>query len=533
MDTVEVHDRPAATAEGPLRAPSDRGQHIAEWLPHYARTQPDRPALANLDTGETRTWAELEDRVGRLAHSLRHDLGLQAGERIVSLTNGDLRCFELQFACLRAGLIWAPLNFRFAAPELAHACAQIAPSLMITDAEWSEVAAQVAGLAGGMRLISWSGEDAEFEHLARTPHRMAERPYAGADEPAFILMTSGTTDRPKAAVVTRGGLFWQAINQMQFCRVAEPNSHVFVPLPLFHAGGLNSLCNPVLYFGGSVTVSARFDADTTARFVGDPANGVTHLALVPLMYQMMADSPGFGQTDLSGMRCIICAGGRLPERLRAAFAARGGVFTTQYGGTETGPTITAMDVRRQDKILEGSCGQQALHVQIRLVGPDGRDVAVGEPGEVWVRGPAVIPRYIARDRELDFVGDWFRTGDVARQDADGFYFIVDRIKEMYKSGGENVAPAEVELVLGEHPAISEVAIIGVPDERWGEVGLAVVVPAAGADLTVESLRAFCEGRLARFKHPRRMAFVDALPRNVTGKIARDDLRRRFGGSKTV
>lgn len=505
----------------------------ADWVAHHARTRAAQIALRNLESGESRTWEALESRVGRLAHALLHELGLGKGDRVATLTHGNLRSFELQFACMRAGLVLAPLNFRLAVPELVAACEEVSPRLMITDENWSTAAREVAAKAGLDRVISWLSDESEFDSLARGPRHMPERLDVPPDEPALILFTSGTTGKSKCAVVTHGALVWQAINQVQFARVAEQDAHVLSPLPLFHAGGLNSLSTPILFFGGQVTVCARFDAEASIRFVGDPANGVTHLSLVPLMYQLMAEAPAFRSADLRKLHTALVAGGRLTDKLRETYAAKGVSFTTQYGATETGPTVTALDPRRVDKAKAGSCGQKALFCQIRLVTSTGDEAAPGEPGEVWVKGPAIIRGYLNRDPTLDFTAGWFRTGDVARVDDEGFYYIVDRMKDMYKSGGENVYPAEVEKILLEHPDILDVAVIGVAHERWGEVGLAAVVAVPERDVTLASLRSFCEGRLARYKQPQHIAVVDALPRNVTGKVAKDQLRRQFGAPRTA
>jgi fatty-acyl-CoA synthase len=326
---------------------------------------------------------------------------------------------------------------------------------------------------------------------------------------------------------------WQALNQAESSRAAEANAHVFTPLPLFHAGGLNSLTNPILFFGGTATISARFDPVATARFAGDPANGVTHLALVPLMYDLIAATPEFVDADFSRLRTAILAGGRLTEALQSKWRTKAVQFSPQYGGTETGPSVTALPPSMQDKARAGSCGMKVMHVQIRLVDETGRDVAPGQAGEIWLKGPAITRAYIGRDPELDFTDGWFRTGDVARLDEDGCYFLVDRIKDMYKSGGENVSSVEVEQVLAEHEDVAEVAVIGVRHEKWGEVGLAIVAPRSGRSLTLDQLREICEGRLARFKHPHHLELVEALPRNVTGKIAKDQLRAQFSGTATA
>ena len=510
-----------------------RKDPTADWVAHYGSTTPRAIALRNHESGETRTWAELDKRVGRLAHVLRNELGVQRGDRIVNLSNGDLRHFEFQFACLRAGLIWAPLNFRLTPTELAGLCEDLQPALMVTDEAWGANARHASGLLSRPpRTLTW-GRGSELDAMIDRAPAFAEPEEIDPDAPLLILFTSGTTGKPKAAVITAGALGWQALNQLQFCGNAESGSHVFLPLPLFHSGGLNSQANPVLYFGGQVTVAPRFNPDVVVQFVGDPANKVTHLGLVPVMYKMMSESPAFAGADFRYLRNLLVAGGRLPEALRQTYASKGAHFMSQYGGTETGPTITSLNGARVDKLSAGSCGQRALHVQIRLVDEAGNDVPQGEPGEVWVRGPAVIKRYYGRDPEIDFPGGWFHTGDVAWEDEEGFLYIVDRVKDMYKSGGENVYPAEVELMLATHPAIAEVSVIGVSDEQWGEVGLAVAVVREGQDLTLESLRTHCEAKLAHFKHPKHLVVVEELPRNVTGKVAKQALREIFHGTRSA
>ena len=503
----------------------------ADWVADYARTQPDAPALHNFDTGERRSWRELDRRVGQIAHFLRHGLGLALGDRIANISDGDLRHFELQFACVRAGLVWVPLNFRHTNFELSRACREMRPRLMLTDETWRATAGEVAEATGIPNVLDW-GAGRELDQ-ALDPQ--AWLPASGEIDPAAplqILYTSGTTGVPKAAIVTLGAMECHSLQQAEFCATAERNGHLFQPMPLFHFGGLNTASNPILYFGGQVTVTKRFDAQATTEYCGDPANGVTHLCLPPVMYQMMAESAAFADADFSSMRRFICGGGRISERLRAAYLPKGARFVPQYGGTETGP-VTSMNPDRIDKIMAGSCGQKARYIDLRVVDEAGRDVEQGTPGEVWVRGPGVTIGYLDARGALIATSGWHRTGDVVREDEEGFCYVVDRVKDMYKSGGENVFSAEVEGVLLTNPAVAECAVIGVPDERWGEVGLAIVVAVAGHRVTLDSLQASCEGRLARYKHPKHLQIVDSFPRNVTGKISKPALRAQFGGSKSV
>lgn len=503
----------------------------ADWVGNYARTQPDAPALHNHDSGELRSWADLDRRVGEIAHALTHRLGLKRGDRIANISDGDIRHFELQFACARAGLVWVPLNFRHTIVELARACREMQPKLMLTDKVWGGLARQVAAETGIPITLDW-GPGAELDALLDPTCHLPESADIDPGAPLQILYTSGTTGTPKAAIVTLAGMVCHALQQVQYCATAEPNAHLFQPMPLFHFGGLNTASNPILYFGGQITVAPRFDPVVANRFCGDPANAVTNLCLPPVMYQMMADSDGFAEADFSGLRRFVCGGGRVSERLRAAFAPKAAKFVPQYGGTETGP-VTSMNPDRIDKILAGSCGQKANHIDVRVVDEHGVDVQRGTPGEVWVSGPGVTIGYLGAEAKIVRPEGWHRTGDVVWEDEEGFYYVVDRVKDMYKSGGENVFSAEVEGILVTHPAVAECAVIGVADDRWGEVGLAVVVLTPGLELTLESLRETCEGKLARYKHPRHLAIVDSFPRNVTGKIAKPALRAQFGGSKSV
>jgi fatty-acyl-CoA synthase len=502
----------------------------ADWVANYARTQPDAIALDNFDTGESRNWGDLHARVGQIAYALREELGLQPGDRIVNISDGDLRHFELQFACARAGLVWVPLNFRHTATELARACREMAPKLMLTDAVWGETARQVVIETGIPHVFDW-GPGGDFDVLLDPARRMEDVEIDPA-APLQILYTSGTTGTPKAAIVTLGGMETHSLQQVEFCATAEPGGHLFQPMPLFHFGGLNTASNPILYFGGRVTVARRFDAAAATAFCGDPANAVTHLCLPPVMYQMMADSAEFAAADFSTFRRFICGGGRVSERLRAAFEPKKARFVPQYGGTEMGP-VTSMNPDRLDKIMAGSCGQRARYIDMRVVNEHGADVQRGEPGEVWVRGPGVTIGYLDAEANIRRNDGWHCTGDVVWEDEDGFFYVVDRVKDMYKSGGENVFSAEVEGVLMTNPAVAECAVIGVPDERWGEVGLAIVVATVGLDVTLESLQSSCDGKLARYKHPKHLKIVETFPRNVTGKISKPALRAQFGGSRSV
>ena len=281
--------------------------------------------------------------------------------------------------------------------------------------------------------------------------------------------------------------------------------------------------------GGAVAVARRFDPEQCLAWLSDRAHGVTHFNGPPIMWQAMAESPAFAGVDLTGIHHAHIAGSVMPLELFAAYQEHGLGIQQHYGGTEMGPTATALpaaDVTRK----VGSCGLPVMHTKVRIVDEWGDDVPVGAAGEIWLEGPSVTPGYWRRERtEESFNGPWFRTGDGATRDDEGYFFIADRLKDMFKSGGENVFPAEIERILMELPQLAEVAVIGVPDARWGEVGRAVVVANGGMALALEDINTMLDGRVARYKIPKSLVCVDALPRNALGKVDKKQLRAQQGG----
>ncbi len=299
-------------------------------------------------------------------------------------------------------------------------------------------------------------------------------------------------------------------------------------LPLFHTGGLNCYTNPVLHAGGTVIVMRAFDPATCLRLISEPMLGVTHFFGVPSNYQFMGQHPEFADADLSRLAVAGVGGAPMPVALLGDLAKAGLRLVQGYGMTETSPSVLMLDP--DDAASKaGSCGKPVLHCELKIVREDGSEVEPGERGELWVKGPNVTPGYWNRPdaNASSFTDGWLHTGDTVRVDEDGFYYIVDRTKDMYISGGENVYPAEVENVLYQLDAIAEAAVIGVPDDRWGETGLAVVVLKASAAASEAEIMAHCRERLSRFKCPKGVVFIDALPRNATGKVHKPTLRADY------
>lgn len=499
-----------------------------DWVAYHAQHHGESLALGCAEDGRRTTWAQLEERVAGLAGALR-DLGVGAGDRVALIAENDPRVFEVQFACMRLGALFVPLNWRLHVREIQEICLDAGPCVMVHDGTWSQVAVAVAVETDiGQRLSFDAGHDAsDYESAIAAAVPLRATGAVSMDQPTHILYTSGTTGRPKGALSTNATLLWQALNSAHTTGYSQPGCHQLNPMPLFHAGGLNVMANSILYFGGAVTTMARFDPQDVLDHLVSHEPPITHFAAIPLFYQRIAEMPGFASADLSRLRHGIIAGAIAAPELLQLWADRGFPLQPQYGGTEMGPMATALDdeTKNLGYAKKGSTGRAALHTRIRLVDTAGRDVADGVTGEIWLRGPSITVGYWNRDNADYFTEDgWFRTGDSAYRDRDGFYYPVGRVKEMFKSGGENIYPAEVERVLALHPDVRDVGVVGVADEKWGEVGLAVVVPEPGAAITLDGLNDFAAQRLARYKLPKRLALVEALPRNVTGKLSRDQLR---------
>jgi fatty-acyl-CoA synthase len=499
-----------------------------DWIAHHARNTPTQLAVHDLTEQRRLTYAQFDDRISRLASWLALQ-GVGRGDRAAVLAQNCTDMLELQFACGRLGAIFVPLNWRLTLPELRFIVGDAAPRVLIHDPEFGETAQALTLTVQGLVTLQRQGPDSDYEAaLASSPVLPRSQCVpVRLDEVSTIMYTSGTTGRPKGAMITHGMSFWNVVNLGGPAEVSHASVFLCV-LPLFHTGGLNCYSNPVLHAGGTVLVPRAFDPGQALDLIGDPTVGLTHFFGVPAHYQFMLQHERFEQTDLSRLAVAGVGGAPMPVPLLEAWLARGVALNQGYGMTETSPSVLVLD-RRDAARKIGSAGLPVLHTEVRIVDEQGQDVPEGAMGELWVKGPNVTPGYWNRPEanQSSFTDGWLHTGDAARRDEDGFYYIVDRTKDMYISGGENVYPAEVESVLYQIPQLAEAAVIGVPDERWGEVGKAVVVVKPGQILTADQVLSHCTENLARYKLPRTVEFVDALPRNATGKVHKPTLRERF------
>lgn len=503
---------------------------IADWIETHARWHGERIALVE---GERRlSYGEFAARIDRLAGALA-ERGIGKGDRVAGLLLNSIPFLELTFACARLGAIFVPLNFRLSPAEIGYILADCGARIVVYHAVFAPLLAPA--LAADPALVtvpvdSVSREDGQpsYDEWMASARSLTEKPRVSQQDVHVMMYTSGTTGHPKGAMLTHGNTTWNAINLMLSENALSTDDVVLTVAPMFHIGGLNIHTLPALYKGIPVVLLPRFEPHETLRTIA--RERVTALFLVPSMWLMLSQLPDFDAYDLSSLRVLVSGGAPCPIPVIEFFQRRGLRFVEGFGMTETAPNACILD--SADAVRKnGSVGKPLMHMQMRIVDDQDRDVTPGEVGELVVRGPNVFVGYWNRPEATAeaFRGGWFHTGDLARQDEEGYFYIVDRKKDMLISGGENVYPTEVEQVLYRHPKVVEVAVVGAPDPLWGEIPVLVVAPKEGEHLTLEEVRAFCEGKLAHFKIPKRIVEVAALPRNAAGKVLKRELRRLVAG----
>ena len=495
----------------------------ADWIEKWSIYRPQQVAVKENDTQRTLTYEQLNRLANRLTHRLYREYDIGKGDRIALLMENSLEHIILFSAAQKLGCILVPLNFRLAAPEINYLLENAAPVLLIFENSYAPVLEKCDARAQIPHQLSLP----ELTEFCNPYRRRPEDEYAirnplEEDDPIFILYTSGTTGFPKGALYTHKMLFWNSVNTAMSL-VVNTDSRTINCMPLFHTGGWNVMITPFLHHGGYSCLMKKFDAATVLQLL--ETERPTMFMGVPTMLKMMAGLPEFEQTDLSSLLYLIVGGESMPIPLIERWHERGAAIRQGYGMTEAGPNLTSLhqnDAMRK----KGSIGRPNFYVDIKVVDSEGASVAPNQNGELLLRGPMVAPGYW-RNRKAARkakTGDWFHTGDVVRQDDEGYLYVADRIKNMYISGGENVYPAEVERVLLTHPAVSEAAVIGVPDERWGETGKAFIVLKPFLETTEGAILQFCKENLAKFKVPRQVVFLKELPKNDTGKIDRQGLK---------
>ncbi|MBL1099222.1 acyl-CoA synthetase [Streptomyces coffeae] len=495
-----------------------RNEGIGSWPARRARNTPHRTALVH--DGHTTSYAELHERATRLAHVLRA-AGVHRGDRVAYLGPNHPTFLETLFATGMLGALFVPLNTRLAAPEITYQLDDCGAVVLI-HAPGHADQVEAGAHTGGLRTIEVG---TSYESLLTAADATPIDEAVAPEDLCLIMYTSGTTGHPKGAVLTHANLTWNAVNVLVDHELTA-DDRALVSAPLFHTAGLNMLALPVLLKGGTCHLVASFDPAETLELV--ERHRITSMFGVPTMYDLMARQPGWATADLTSLRRLLCGGAPVPTSLLAVYQRRGLSLLQGFGLTEAGPGVLFLDAEHAIS-KAGSAGVPHFFSDARVLAPDGSEAAPGELGEIVVRGPHVSPGYWRRPEATaaTFTDGWLRSGDAARVDADGYVTIADRLKDMYISGGENVYPAEVEDALLVLPGVAACAVIGVPDEKWGEVGHALVVPEPGTDPNPERLLAQLAGALAKYKLPKTLLLVDRLPRTASGKLAKNQIRAQY------
>ncbi len=484
-------------------------------LRFWRRAAPDRVALVDRARGGRQTYAELDAAADRWAGVLRAR-GIGRGGIVAVLAGNRREVVELFFACGRVGAALLPLNWRLSPAELAPILDDARPDLLVGEARFRDRAPD-----GG-----WIDLDGDAPGLLAASFASTEDVEVDGDDPLLILYTSGSTGRPKGAILPHRQIFWNAVATTTAWELG-PDEVAPVSTPLFHTGGWNVFATPLWHRGGTIVLIDGFDADGFLRVMEE--EGCTIALTVPTQLLMMVESPRWGR-PLPRLKRFVSGGAPCPASLAARVRAAGYTFREGYGLTECGPNCFAIGDGEAAR-RPGSVGWPVPFLEMRLQTAEGGEAAVGEPGELLLRGPQLFSGYLnnpAKTAEA-FTGDgWLRTGDLAARDEDGAYRICGRRKEMFISGGENVFPGEVEAALADCPGVAEVVVVGVRDERWGEVGRAFVVPRSDAALSETDVITHARARLAGYKVPRSIVFLPEIPRLGSGKPDRRALAEVAG-----
>ncbi len=496
----------------------DQQSHlVTDWLDKRAKLTPGRVALVDYVTGLETTFAEWNKRVNRTANYLR-GLGVAKGDRVAVYASNRPEYLDLFWAAPKIGAMLQNLNWRLTVNELAGIVESGAPKVLIYSEDWrpqvDELKSSLTTLEHVIALTHPGPGEGDIKERDSMSAELDGIPELNMDDPWGIYYTGGTTGLPKGAVITHGNITWNSVNTITSWGINGQHKAA-LQLPFFHIGGPNIFMVPLVHTGGTTLLCSGFDPDETFDLV--ERSGITHYVGVPTMFQMLQDHPRWDEADFSKLELVISGGAPCPPPVMEKFWDRGVDFKMGYGLTEASGNnfwLPSEMVRTKT----GSVGYPIFHIDMKITREDGTACAVNEEGELLIRGPHVFAGYWNNPEatEETIRDGWLHTGDVAKRDEDDCFSILGRLKEMYISGGENVYPAEVESVLSAHPLVMEAAVVGVPDETWGEVGRAFVVVAHG--YVEKDLRAFLAERLARYKLPRSIIVLEALPLTAIGKL---------------
>lgn len=482
-----------------------------DWLASRARLTPDREAVVELESGDRWTYKELDGRVTSAVRFLQ-ERGVGNGDRVALISPNAVCCLELLFACGRIGAIFVPLNYRLGVTELEYILDDCQPKLLFTH----------PSMQGVIQFGIPTHSTEEYLKIRQVPVtcRMVTQ-----EDPFLIIYTGGTTGRPKGVVLSHKNVFWNSINTIVSWGISDRETTVTY-MPMFHTGGLNALSLPILHMGGKVIIGQKFDPFQAIQTLEQEK--CTIVLLVPTMYHMMLAEPAFQKASFETVHTFLSGGAPCPHSIYEVFEKRGLSFKEGYGLTEAGPNnfyIHPKDAMKK----RGSVGKPMFHSMVKIVNDEGQEAAPDEVGELYIQGHHVFEYYYNKPEETREAKQdgWLKTGDLAKRDEDGYHYIVGRKKDMIITGGENVYPQEVEHLLDQHPAVDEVVVVGIPDDKWGEVVSAAIVLKPGTSLSAQDVIHYVGSHLGKYKVPKKIVFVGELAKTPIGKIDRKQMANQL------
>jgi len=497
---------------------------ITDWLAYHVKWRGNALACVDLQTGRRSTYVDLFRRSARLAGGLKVKFDVGTGDRVMVLARNSTDVFEIMFACWRLGAVFLPANWRLTAPELEVVVRDCDPVLIIADDEFWGVVPN-----GPARQLSRpaSGERSPYEELIKGSEPEVAFAPATLDTINTLLYTSGTTGEPKGVMCTWRMTMLAVIQAATSGRLST-ETRTLTHVPLFHTAGLNGFATPLFHYGGAVHVMRNWDPEKCLGYLTDKKLGITHTLGVPTQFLMMSQHASFRDAVFPSVEWAGIGGAPTTLDLLRTWSAKGLQLCPSYGMTEVFGVARLPPERTKEKL--GSVGWPVMYCNIRVLDSNGNPCPPGASGEIQLKGPGVTPGYWKKPdltAAATSADGWFRTGDIGYQDEDGALFVIDRLKDMYISGGENVYPAEVENIISSFGEVKQVAVIGAPDPKWGEVGVAVVVLKSGKQLTTAEIRRRCGTKLAPYKLPTRVVFIDSLPLSAQGKVLKTELRKSY------
>jgi fatty-acyl-CoA synthase len=499
-------------------------------LTRQTERHPDKSAI--LFEGKSFSYQQLNNRVNQLSHALQ-GVGIHKGDRVAVLLHNSNEYIEAFWATAKIGAVLVPINWRLGPKEVQYILNDSEAKLLLYGSSYSETVLKIAHETKSVEeyIIVDGADELGIHYEAFIQGKSSEEPdsdEANLDDLFILMYTSGTTGFPKGSMLTQNNILWTSVNQLVDFEMNK-NDKTLVVAPMFHVGGLLIFSLPVTHIGATMVILRSFDVENVLRTF-DEEKITTFFGAPTMFHDICQQDDLISKYDFSSLRLMLSGGAPLPLpilRKMIKFFPNAG-FTEGYGVSETASCtsfLSSSDIFRKS----GSVGKPFTHNEMRVINEKGEDVAPYEIGEIILRGPTTMKGYWNKPEETlnSFIGDWFRTGDLARVDEEGYCYIVDRKKDMIISGAENIYPKEIENVLYEHPSILEASVIGVPDEKWGESVMAVVVLKPGEQVTEAELIQYCKGNLASYKKPKSITFVQELPKNPSGKILKHVLRKQY------